>query len=104
MKKFSRTIEDFICKKCGNKCVGNGYTNHCPHCLYSCHVDNNPCDRAATCHGMMQPISAAPSANGFIITHKCEKCGKTIRQKSSENDDTDALIKLTTNSTFIFGK
>lgn len=103
MKKFTRVIEDFVCENCGNKCVGNGYTNHCPHCLYSRHVDNNPGDRAAVCHGMMEPIAAAPMGEHFIITHKCVKCGKTIRQKSADNDNIDELIKLTTNSKFIFG-
>ena len=104
MKKFVRRIEDFNCAHCGAVVRGNGYTNHCPNCLWSCHVDNNPGDRAATCMGMMAPVSAAPAGDKFIITHKCEKCGKTIRQKSSPDDDMDALIKLTANNDFIFGK
>ncbi|MDE5616138.1 MAG: RNHCP domain-containing protein [Alphaproteobacteria bacterium] len=104
MKKFTRVIEDFNCAHCGAVVRGNGYTNHCPKCLWSCHVDNNPGDRAATCNGMMPPISAAPAHDGFIITHKCEKCGKTIRQKSAPDDDADAMIALTANNAFIFGK
>lgn len=104
MKKFTRRIEDFNCAHCGAVVHGNGYTNHCPNCLWSRHVDNNPGDRAAACQGLMRPIAVAPTANGFIITHKCETCGKTIKQKSAENDDTDTLIRLTTNSDFIFGK
>ena len=83
---------------------GNGYTNHCPKCLWSRHVDNNPGDRAADCGGMMKPISATPDGNGFVITHKCEKCGKTINQRSSDNDDIDTIIALSTNPDFIFGK
>lgn len=83
---------------------GNGYTNHCPKCLWSRHVDNNPGDRAADCGGMMKPISATPDGNGFVIIHKCEKCGKTINQHSSDNDDIDAIIALSTNPDFIFGK
>ena len=104
MKRFTRVIEDFNCAHCGAVVHGNGYTNHCPKCLYSRHVDNNPGDRAAECGAMMVPIAAAPTADGFIITHVCERCGKTIRQKSADNDDTDALIALTHNSDFIFGK
>lgn len=104
MKKFTRRIEDFNCAHCGAVVHGNGYTNHCPNCLWSRHVDNNPGDRAAVCQGMMRPIAVAPMGDGFIITHKCETCGKTIKQKSAENDDTDTLIRLTTNSDFIFGK
>lgn len=52
----------------------------------------------------MAPIAATPDGDGFVITHKCEKCGKTIKQHSSANDDIDAIIALTTNGEFIFGK
>ena len=103
MKKFTKTVEDFICAHCGAKVMGNGYTNHCPQCLWSRHVDNNPGDRAAKCGGMMEPVAAESTSDGFIITHKCQKCGKTIRQHTAENDDTDKLIELTTNKSFIFG-
>ena len=104
MKRFTRVIEDFNCAHCGAVVRGNGYTNHCPVCLWSRHVDNAPGDRAATCHGMMRPTASAPASAGFIITHVCEKCGKTIRQKSADNDNTDLLIELTRNGDFIFGK
>lgn len=104
MKRFSRHIENFVCAHCGADCVGNGYTNHCPKCLWSRHVDNNPGDRAAECMGMMRPITVDVRGGEYIITHKCELCGKVIRQRASENDDTDALIRISTNNDFIFGK
>lgn len=104
MKKFTRTIEDFNCAHCGAVVHGNGYTNHCPVCLYSMHVDNNPGDRAATCHGIMAPVAVTPQGDGFIITHKCERCGKTIRQRAAPDDDTDTLIRHSTNPDFIYGK
>ena len=83
---------------------GNGYTNHCPQCLWSRHVDNNPGDRASDCGGMMAPISAEPDGDGFVITHRCEKCGKMIRQHTSSQDNIDAIIALTANPEYIFGK
>jgi hypothetical protein len=52
----------------------------------------------------MKPISVTPDKDGFIITHKCERCGKTIKQHSSENDDIDTIISISSNSDFIFGK
>lgn len=104
MKGFTKTVENFNCAHCGAAVFGNGYTNHCPHCLWSRHVDNNPGDRAATCGGMMRPISVAPDGDKFIITHKCEKCGKIKRQRTSDNDDIDAIIALSTDNSFIFGK
>ena len=104
MKRFTRVIEDFNCAHCGAVVHGNGYTNHCPKCLWSRHVDNTPGDRAANCHGMMRPVTAVPTRDGFVITHVCDRCGKTIRQHAADNDDTDALIALTQNPDFIFGK
>ncbi len=104
MKKFTKTVEDFNCAHCGAVVRGNGYTNHCPECLWSRHVDNNPGDRASNCGGMMRPINVEKSGNGFIITHKCEKCGKTIRQHTNDNDNIDAIIALSVDNSFIFGK
>jgi hypothetical protein len=49
----------------------------------------------------MRPVSAEPdSKKGFIITHKCDKCGKVGRNKSASDDDTDLLIALTVNRDF----
>ena len=103
MKKFTKTVEDFTCANCGAHVSGNGYTNHCPHCLYSRHVDNAPGDRASNCGGMMKPISVEKSGEDFIITHKCEKCGKTIRQHASDIDDMDTIITLSADNSFVFG-
>ena len=104
MKRFTKTIENFTCAHCGADVLGNGYTNHCPKCLYSKHVDNNPGDRQSECGGMMRPISIESRGGEFIITHKCEKCGKTIKQHACENDDMDTIIAISSDSDFIFGK
>ena len=104
MKAFTKTVEDFNCAHCGAVVRGNGYTNHCPICLWSCHVDNNPGDRLATCGGMMRPISVESDGAKFIITHKCEKCGKIKRQRTSDDDDIDAIIEISRDNSFIFGK
>ncbi|MCQ2568608.1 MAG: RNHCP domain-containing protein [Alphaproteobacteria bacterium] len=104
MKKFIKQIEDFTCAHCGAEVLGNGYTNHCPKCLWSRHVDNNPGDRQSNCGAMMRPISIEQKSGEFIITHKCEKCGKVIKQKTSANDDMDTIISISSNPDFIFGK
>lgn len=103
-KKFTRNKENFICAHCGADVIGNGYTNHCPKCLWSRDVDINPGDRDSTCGGMMEPISIESKKDHFVITHKCTKCGKIKRQRAAENDNTDELIKISTNSKFIFGE
>ena len=104
MKRFTKTTENFTCAHCGAGVLGNGYTNHCPKCLWSRHVDNNPGDRQSNCGGMMRPVAIESRGGEFIITHKCEKCGKIIKQKTSENDDMDAIIAISSDSDFIFGK
>lgn len=103
MKRFTKRIEDFTCAHCGAHVSGNGYTNHCPKCLYSRHVDDTPGDRASECGGMMAPIGVEKSGDDFIITHRCEKCGKTIRQHASDTDDMDAIIAISSDNSFIFG-
>ncbi|MFH0856298.1 MAG: RNHCP domain-containing protein [bacterium] len=86
-KKFQKCKEDFICEHCGASVKGNGYTNHCPHCLWSKHVDINPGDRAASCGGMMRPVRIESQGKEMVIVHVCEKCGYEKRNKAKRGDD-----------------
>jgi len=94
MKKFIKTKEDFICEKCGEKVIGNGYTNHCPRCLWSKHVDINPGDRMSKCGGMMRPIGLDKKNGIFYVVQKCEKCGHTRKNKLIRGDNFDEAVKL----------
>jgi len=94
-KRFQRKIENFICQKCGEKVKGKGYTDHCPKCLWSKHVDVNPGDRKSECNGLMEPISAEVRNDKYIIYYKCNKCGFRHRVKSALDDDFEEIIKLT---------
>jgi len=94
-KNFIRTPEDFVCENCGEKVVGSGYTNHCPKCLYSKHVDERvPGDRGASCGGLMEPIGLEQRRGKYIIVHRCLLCGKTTRNSAAADDDFDALMEL----------
>ena len=93
-KLFQRKIEDFICGNCGFGVTGNGYTNHCPKCLYSRHVDINPGDRLNRCRGLMAPIGLEIKAGEYILIHKCLKCGAVKKNKAAAEDDHQALVKL----------
>ncbi len=93
-KKFTRKIEDFVCEHCGQEVKGDGYTNHCPKCLWSKHVDVNPGDRLATCGGMMRPIAGEKDGTKMMIRHKCQKCGFERRNSLDEKDDFDAFVKI----------
>ena len=101
-KRFTKNDSGFICKNCGKEVLPLGYTsrNHCPFCLCSLHVDINPGDRANECQGILRPIQTLPDPKkGFVIIHRCDKCGKTVRNKAAmegdQPDDNDLLIRLT---------
>ena len=102
-KRFSKNDNGFICQACGKEVLPLGYSsrNHCPFCLCSLHVDLNPGDRANECRGILRPKQVIPDARrGFIIIHKCDRCGATVRNRSAHEakiqpDDLDLLIKLT---------
>lgn len=91
---FKRVTEDFKCEHCGVDVSGNGYTNHCPKCLWSKHVDNTPGDRAAKCGGMMEPIATEIVRGAQVIVHRCEKCGHEKRNRASGNDDFEVLLDI----------
>lgn len=92
--KFTRKIEDFVCENCGREVRGNGYTNHCPYCLYSKHVDVNPGDRAADCGGLMKPVSATIKGHETILVHECVRCGHRKVNKTSPEDDFDQILAV----------
>ena len=92
--KFERNKENFVCEHCGLKVVGNGYTNHCPKCLWSKHVDIHPGDRMADCGGMMEPREIESKAGKYVIVHVCLKCKHQKRNKVQEEDDFSEVIRI----------
>lgn len=92
---FTKRVEDFTCDQCGKCVTGNGYTNHCPECLWSKHVDEHPGDRASLCGGAMEPHRALVSSGGlYRITHKCIRCGFIRAQTAAKADNAERLIEL----------
>lgn len=109
-KRFTKNDAGFVCGNCGFEVMPLVKTsrNHCPKCLCSIHIDINPGDRASDCKGLLIPVSAAPDPQkGYIITHKCKKCGELRRNRAAlktsakdnlpdeQYDNEDFLIKLT---------
>ena len=92
--KFQRNIEDFKCEKCGNEVIGDGYTNHCPRCLYSKHVDINPGDRASSCGVLMEQISIEKKNGEERIIHRCKKCGFEKANKIQKDDNFDLIVEI----------
>lgn len=91
---FKRAIEDFICEKCGNTVIGNGYTNHCPECLWSKHVDIHPGDRAGDCGGLMEPVRIEKEGKEYVIIHKCQKCGMEKKNKAVKEDNFQMIVQI----------
>ncbi|HEV8601358.1 MAG TPA: RNHCP domain-containing protein [Patescibacteria group bacterium] len=88
---FIRQKENFVCENCGQKVQGDGYTNHCPKCLFSKHVDINPGDRLNMCQGLMKPKELAIKHGRTLIVHQCVRCKTTKKNISSKNDNLEVL-------------
>jgi hypothetical protein len=97
-KRFSKNDSGFICINCEKEVEPLGYTsrNHCPHCLYSLHLDIMPGDRQNDCNGVLKPIQTELNPKkGFVILFRCEKCGAELRNKAAQDDNQTLLINLT---------
>lgn len=93
-KKFQRKIEDFICYKCGELVIGDGYTDHCSNCLWGKHVDVNPGDRSSSCGGDMKPIDYETSHRKIRIKYHCQKCTHNFWVKMNPKDNMESLLKI----------
>lgn len=93
-KRFSKCKEDFTCDNCKTSVKGNGYTDHCPKCLFSKHVDINPGDRKNPCRGLMKPIYLEVKSKGYVIVYRCQKCEAVKRNKASKDDSFEAILAL----------
>ncbi len=91
---FIRRVEDFMCEHCGAWVKGTGYTNHCPRCLWSKHVDVDPGDRRAPCNAMMEPIRIEGTTPHYVVVHHCVACGFERRNRIDTDDNPDAIISI----------
>jgi rubrerythrin len=93
-KKFKKKKENFVCEHCGLEVVGDGYTNHCPNCLWSKHVDVFPGDRAEKCGGLMEPVGLEIKNGREFIIHRCLVCGVVKKCKVLKEDNREKIIAL----------
>jgi len=97
--KTHACTESFTCRHCGWPVVSGGagsdHRNHCPNCLHSLHVDETPGDRAAECHGVMEPIGVWVRKGGeWAIIHRCTVCGKLSSNRIAADDNPMRLMAL----------
>ena len=86
----------FLCTHCDHAipgtAPGTAHRNHCPHCLWSLHVDLQAGDRRSACRGPMEPIAIGIQPNGeWSILHRCQRCGM-IRLNRIAGDDNEVLL------------
>ncbi|MFC4767242.1 RNHCP domain-containing protein [Effusibacillus consociatus] len=104
--KFTVRNEPFTCIWCGVEVqpLAGGCRNHCPECFYSLHLDINPGDRASECKGILEPVDVeSHSKKGYMIVHRCKKCGQITRNKAAledpvQPDSLDRLLELMRNA------
>lgn len=91
--------DSFTCRVCGRPVVsagaGSDHRNHCPNCLSSMHVDEEPGDRSADCGGIMEPIGVWVRKNGeWAVLHRCRMCGKISSNRVAADDNPMKLMSI----------
>ncbi|WP_134160337.1 RNHCP domain-containing protein [Alicyclobacillus sacchari] len=102
MSRFTHRNESFTCMNCGLQVQPSERTcrNHCPHCLYSVHLDIFPGDRQANCGGIMEPLRIEYNPRkGYQIVHRCQRCGHesrniVLQDVAVQPDEQEAIYEL----------
>ncbi|GAA1040622.1 hypothetical protein GCM10009557_62420 [Virgisporangium ochraceum] len=90
----------FRCGHCGVDvsldAPGTSHRNHCPHCLWSRHLDRNvPGDRRAGCSGAMEPIAVTVRGERrWVLIHRCTGCGRLRLNRTAGDDNVLLLMQL----------
>lgn len=116
MRHADSSFGDFRCLHChtivsaATWLSGVQNRNHCPYCLWSCHLDLFAAgDRLSACKGQMRPIGLTmkKSRNKYrletggelMLIHECTECGDLSINRIAADDDSDSVIKVFQTST-----
>jgi len=108
MRHSSSTFGDFRCAHChavvssAHLLSGVNNRNHCPYCLWSCHLDLYAAgDRLSACKAPMKPVGVTMKqgrnkyqreARGeLMLVHECTEC-KTLSINRIAADDDSATV------------
>jgi hypothetical protein len=91
--------QSFRCSHCRldvpTSAPGTAHRNHCPFCLWSRHVDDEPGDRAADCGSSMEPIAITVRKDGeWVLIHRCTGCGVLHSNRTAGDDSPLLLVRL----------
>ena len=119
MRSTAASFGDFRCGHCRNivsaahLLSGVNNRNHCPYCLWSCHLDLFVAgDRLSACKGQMQPIGLTmkKSRNKYrlgargelMLVHECTECRMLSINRIAADDDPENILTIFQDS-FLYG-
>ncbi len=97
--QIQESLGAFPCAHCGQivsmTAPGTRHRNHCPHCLWSLHVDLRSGDRRSGCRGEMEPVGIEVRYDDeWALLHRCRACGLIRANRLAGDDNALVLISL----------
>jgi ribosome biogenesis GTPase / thiamine phosphate phosphatase len=91
--------KSFICGHCKRPvpavAPGARPRSHCPHCLWSLHVESDEIESASQCRGQMEPVGVSTQAGGeWSLVHHCRQCHATQVNTIAVDDNATALLQV----------
>ena len=111
MRHNTSTFGDFRCRHCRNlvsampMLSGVKNRNHCPYCLWSCHLDLFAAgDRLSACKEQMKPIGLTmkksrnkyrlESRGELMLIHQCIECNTLSINRIAADDDSESILTV----------
>ena len=111
MRHSASTFGDFKCGHChvtvssAHFLSGVNNRNHCPYCLWSCHLDLYAAgDRLSACKGQMRPVGLTMKLNRnkyrgdsggeLMLIHQCVDCDSLSINRIAADDDASSLLAV----------
>ena len=108
---MASSFGDFRCAHCRNivsaahLLSGVNNRNHCPYCLWSCHLDLfSAGDRLSACKGQMKPTGLTikkgrnkyrlESGGELMLIHECTECGSLSINRIAADDDSESIMEV----------
>ena len=111
MRAPAATFGDFRCTHCHtlvpstHLVSGVNNRNHCPYCLWSCHLDLYAAgDRLCACKAPMKPVGLTmkigrnkyrrDSRGELMLIHQCTECGALSINRIAADDDSGTVLTV----------
>ena len=111
MKAYLATFGDFKCAHCRvvvpstHLVSGVNNRNHCPYCLWSCHLDLYAAgDRLSACKAPMKPMGLTLKAGRkkyqrstrgeLMLIHQCTECSVLSINRIAADDDAETVLAV----------